>query len=645
MKIWGTIFAAVVTLVLSGASWAADIAHHIAKVHIDPAKAHLLVHDQISFDGGGETTLSLSSAFALDSVTLDGKSVKVQRSQGQLVIDLGADAPHTLGLTYQGGGAPFLAVEGGFLDSDWLAQPEGHLTTWSIEGQTPYDPKKGGQKFVMPGKLMFETTSDGHYRASFQNFTASAPPVLITGPFEVTEKMSNGVRIRTYFHKELVPLAETYLDDTARYIGYYTGKVGPYPYPGFSIISGPAPVGWGLPGMTYMGRRVLALPFIRFTSLPHEVLHNWWGNAVEVDYGNGNWAEGLTTYQADHAMAESAREGGGRDKRLEWLRNYAALPSDRDVALTAFRSKTHDASQVVGYGKTAFVFHMLKTQLGADVFDKALQRFNRDNHLAVAGWPEIQAAFEAESGEKLDGFFYAWVEHPGAPDLKIIETKAEDTRLKLTLEQNQTGAPYPLHLPVMIETETGVERHNADMRTKVQTFTFATKSKAKAVHIDPDADVFRRLGANEAPPILRDVTLDPDTKLVALGSMELRAHARELAGRLLQARLRMQDPADAAKTVILAGAQKTVRTYLAQSGLPAAPKDVADRGDARAWTVRTDEGQTLLVVEAEDAAGFAALTRVLPHYKRRSYVIMENGKTTGKGTWPPGHGPLTVRLD
>ncbi|MBL4613992.1 MAG: M1 family peptidase [Magnetovibrio sp.] len=642
MRIWGGLFTLVTVLMISGPVWATGTADHTAdhtaKVHIDPAKSTLTVHDVIAFDGGGEMQFSLSPDFTIDSAKLDGRAIDVQRDVETMTVKVGRQGRHQLELSYRSIGTSMLGLEGGFVGANWLAQPLDTLATWSIEGRIPM-----GQSFVMPGRLIDETPTDDHYVAHFENRTPSAPPVLITGPFEISEKMHGQVRIRTYFHKELAPLAQTYLEDTARYIGYYTGKVGPYPYPGFSIVSGPAPVGWGLPGMTYMGRKVLALPFIRYTSLPHEVLHNWWGNAVEVDYAGGNWAEGLTTYQADHAMAAAAKTGGGGEKRLEWLRNYAALPKERDLALTGFRSKTHDASQVVGYGKTAFVFHMLKTQLGAKVFDKALQRFNRDNTSKVAGWPKIQAAFEAESGQKLGSFFSAWIDRPGAPELNIIEAKTNDTRVTLVLEQKQTGAPYPLSLAIDIKTEPGTERHTAHMRTKWQSFTFTTKAKATALHVDPDTDVFRRLSSGEAPPILRDVSLDPKTHLQAFGSLAMRSQARELATSLLQARLRLL-ALDDAKTLIIAGPREMVRAHLARADLPPAPEKIAQRGDARAWTARTKAGQTILVVEAQSLAGMAGLTRVLPHYKRRSYVIMENGKTVDKGTWAPQSTALKIKF-
>ena len=54
---------------------------------------------------------------------------------------------------------------------------------------------------------------------------------------------------------------------------------------------------------------VIRLPFILHTSYPHEILHNWWGNGVYVDYETGNWSEGLTAYLADHLLKEQRGRG------------------------------------------------------------------------------------------------------------------------------------------------------------------------------------------------------------------------------------------------------------------------------------------------------------------------------------------------
>lgn len=71
-----------------------------------------------------------------------------------------------------------------------------------------------------------------------------------------------------------------------------------------AVVASPLPTGFGMPTLTYLGADVLRLPFIRKTSLGHEILHNWWGNGVYVDYTRGNWSEGLTTLMADYAYKE-----------------------------------------------------------------------------------------------------------------------------------------------------------------------------------------------------------------------------------------------------------------------------------------------------------------------------------------------------
>ncbi len=97
------------------------------------------------------------------------------------------------------------------------------------------------------------------------------------------------------------------------------------------MVSSPTPTGFGMPTLTYLGVEVLRLPFIRTTSLGHEVLHNWWGNGVYPDYAQGNWSEGLTTFMADYAYKERESDEAARDMRRGWLRDFAALAPGQDA--------------------------------------------------------------------------------------------------------------------------------------------------------------------------------------------------------------------------------------------------------------------------------------------------------------------------
>lgn len=621
-------------------------AHHDATIALDPVKGTVKLDNTVTLEAAGQVTLRLNAAFVIEALAVNGVHRSANRQMDMLTVDLGTPGQHTITLKARASLAaktaheqpPFLSAEGGFLALDWLGNPRGHPATYRVQVETPLP-----QVAVMPGRIEDERRTGGVYRATFTSTVPDDAPVLITGPFNVAEKLSGDVRIRTYFHDELVPLADGYLTDAARYIEHYARQIGAFPHAGFAIVSGPVPIGIGLPGMTYMGRRVLALPFIRSTSLPHEVLHNWWGNGVFVDYVHGNWAEGLTTYQADHAQAASQNQDGGASKRLEWLRNYAALPPERDHPLTAFTSKTHDASQVLGYGKVGYVFHMLNVQLGADVFKRAIQRFYADNRMLYAGWEQIRAAFEAESGEDLGAFFDAWLTRTGAPELKLDDVAAQDDTISFTVTQLQDGEAYPLVLPIDVETSQGHQRLHARMTAKQQHFNFEAPARPLSVSVDPDFDVFRRLTSGEAPPIFRDVTLDDSTALVTPGAAPaVQGAARALAETLMQG---SPDAPQGDGPLIVAGLEEDVLAYLAQNALPAPPPEVAAPAQAKAYVARTTEGRPVLAALARDASGMEALARVLGHYKRRSYVVMNEGAVTARGTWPAPPGPLTVRLD
>ena len=640
----------VALILLAGSAWATEPppAHHDARVVLDPVQGTVDVTNTVTLEGEGRLTLALDPAFSLESLSVDGEPRTPERKDEALFVDVGKAGSHTLTLHTRADLAtqapseypPFLGTEGGFLTWGWLAQPQDRSATYRVQVTAPLP-----HIAVLPGELSDETRSDGVYRATFSSTIADEPPVLISGPFDVAQKMLGEVTLRTYFHAELAPLAQGYLDDAARYIEAFAKQIGPYPYAGFAMVSGPLPIGIGLPGMTYMGREVLALPFIRTTSLPHEVLHNWWGNAVRIDYARGNWAEGLTTYQADHAQAAERNQDGGQSARLEWLRNYAALPLDRDAPVTAFQSKTHDASQVVGYGKVAFIFHMLKVRLGTDTFDRAIQRFYGENRFRTASWRDIQTAFEHVSGQDLSGFFDAWLNRSGAPQLALQEVAVEGPQLSFTVAQIQDGAAYPLSLDATVRSAAGERRVRLDMEQKSQTYRVTHDARPTELSIDANLDGFRRLSAEEIPPIFRDVTLNPDTRLIAPGDNPI---ARTLAEGL------MQGPTPTTQaiavpsfkgTLIVAGLKADVMPFLNESGLPQPPATLDASAPALAYVVREASGRTTLVAMAVDAENLAILARVLPHYKRQSFAIVRDGRVADKGAWPATAGPLSQRLD
>jgi hypothetical protein len=174
---------------------------------------------------------------------------------------------------------------------------------------------------------------------------------LVGGPLVVYREAAGAVEALVYLRQKDDALAAKYLQATAQYVEMYRGLIGPYPYGKFALVENFWETGYGMPSYTLLGPQVIRFPFILTSSYPHEILHNWWGNSVFVDYESGNWCEGLTAYMADHLIQE--QRGAGEDYRRDTLQKYRSYVREgRDFPLTEFRSRHSAATEAVGYGKT-----------------------------------------------------------------------------------------------------------------------------------------------------------------------------------------------------------------------------------------------------------------------------------------------------
>ena len=103
----------------------------------------------------------------------------------------------------------------------------------------------------------------------------------------------------------------------------YNELLGDYPFEKFAVVDNFFASGYGMPSYTLLGSQVLRLPFIIYTSLGHEVCHNYWGNSVYVDYGSGNWCEGLTTYCADYLYKDVTYNKSSKGKSCHKKKDYS----------------------------------------------------------------------------------------------------------------------------------------------------------------------------------------------------------------------------------------------------------------------------------------------------------------------------------
>jgi len=635
--------------------------HYDLAVRLEPTTRVLEATARISVKAAEATTISLARTLAADYILVDGEPLAargVERHErrtwpvparsGGHVIEIrwrGVLAPLDLSVDHRGTlRRPIAAIgpSGSFLPSGsyWYPVIGNFLGSYRVAIDLPE-----GQRGVVAGRLLDEEVAGGRSRAVFEFAHPAEGIDLMAGPYRVATRAvhtarGSDVALRTYFPPEIAELSNGYLDSVQGYLDLYEARIGPYPFTEFSIVSSPTPTGFGMPTLTYLGESVLRLPFIRATSLGHEVLHNWWGNGVYPDLAGGNWSEGLTTFMADYAYKEQAGEDAAREMRLGWLRDLAAVPPGQDRPLAAFTSRTHGTSQIVGYNKCAMVFLMLRDLLGTQAFDRALQRFWREQKFRIASWRDLQLAFEAESGRDLAPFFTQWLERAGMPTVRIaaasrvVSDRAHLVRVTLA----QDAPAYALRVPLRLRTEAGVETHTVQLVRGRQTFEVEARARPSEIALDPDFRVLRRLDEAELPPILRQAMVAP-AAVVALAVPDAgwTAQARRLAEGLIDATPVFAGadaglPSEAALLVI--GRRAEVDAFLGRHGLPSRPASLTGDGTAQVWAAARPNGAPLLVVSADEPDALAPVARLVPHYGRQSYLVFDGRRIVARGVWP-----------
>ncbi len=538
----------------------------------------------------------------------------------------------------------------------WYPRAPGSLATFRVRVDAPE-----GMQVITSGTLKEQKAEGDRVIFVWEVEQPVRGLSLSGGAYRVKTGRAGKIPSFFYHFAGSEPLVGPYLNAVARYLALYEELFGPYPFPKFAVVENFFPTGYGFPSYTLLGSQVIRLPFIVETSLGHEVAHSWWGNGVLVDYGKGNWAEGLTTYVADHLYQERVSLEEARAYRTRILRNYATLVSPHeDFPLAEFTGRDSPASRAVGYGKGAMLFHMARKLTGDDGFWQALQDVYRKRRFQEASWSDFAEAFAARSRFDFQAFFRQWVDRPGAPTLRLgrMETILEGGAWKIRSSLIQERPFYEMRVPLRLETETSEMAASVLIKDAETNFALEATSPPRRLVVDPEVDLFRRLHPEELPPDINAVKgSDALVAVMADGHRE----RLEGAARLLLAGLGRQglpilgenaiEPSQLlGKDLLLFGFPRSKPLL---DALPATVVVAGDRftldektyqapGDAAFFALKSgiDHSRSagLLVAFSPEAA--AALARKVPHYGSYSVLVLQDGTVTVKKVWPTVNSPL-----
>lgn len=520
--------------------------------------------------------------------------------------------------------------------SSWLAQTEDSVQTHDIAVTVP-----ATQHIAVTGEILQDTVTGDTRQVRFRFEGPSTSLGIFAGTYDVQTRAHGDLTLRTYFQTEQADLSDSFLAASGTYIDRFADQIGPYPYTDFSVVSAPIPVGLGFAGLTYVGQEILPHSYMTGRSLAHEILHSWWGNKVLVNYGAGNWAEGLTTFMADYGVAEEEGPQAAQQMRTDWIRALDHMDVGDMQPLTAFRSASHNGGQQgEGYGKAAMVFHMLRMELGADAFYDGVRRFYADNQNRRATWDDLQTAFESSAARDLNWFFDQWITRANLPEVFLDDARNNGANtVNLNLLQKQPV--YDLLLPVVIETATGPHTHMLRLNKAQQSVAITTDAPALSVQIDPAFDIARHSAPGELSPTLSAVFALSDFNAIAVGSDDAsRARAQTAVQDMLNWTLHWDADAGAHDADLVFGPTDAVAAHY--TGTTGQDFPYAKDGVARAWIEANEMGRMTVYLSADDLDQVATEMRFFGYYGSKSYVSFENGSGLRFGTLPAQGGALRM---
>lgn len=353
---------------------------------------------------------------------------------------------------------------------------------------------------VSQGNLKSEIYRDGKRISQIEHIHPTNQIYLTANQWYRTAMPVGKVNVEAYLINEDAAIARKYLGATTGFLKIYEERIGPYPYDKFALVENFWETGYGMPAFTLLGKRVIRMPWILYSSYPHELLHNYWGNGVYVDYSTGNWSEGITVYMADHYFKEL--KGEDVIYRRTALQNFANyVNAKNDFPLTDFKSRTTKASSAIGYDKSMMFNHMLCDKYGNELFNKSYAHFYENHKFTTASYDDIKYSFEVVTNDNLDTFFSQWVKRTGAPELEVneLQIKKSGKRLLFNIAQKQEGELFDILLPINLEYEDTLIETRISINSKNQSYALDIHKGLKKIIFDPYFDVMRILHTSETP--------------------------------------------------------------------------------------------------------------------------------------------------
>lgn len=359
---------------------------------------------------------------------------------------------------------------------------------------------------ISNGELI-NTVEDGKYKIYHWLQQQVHPTYLMTlavSDFAVIEDEWNGKPVTYYVEKGREADAKRSMGKTPRMIEFLSEKYGYlYPFPKYAQVCVDDFIFGGMENTstTLLTDRCLldqraSLDNRNTESLVvHELAHQWFGDLLVIKHWSHAWIkEGMASYSE---VMWTEHEYGAEDAayyRLLEARSYLSEDSSRyrrPMVTHVYREAIELYDRHI-YEKGSCVYHMIRTELGEELFWTAMQTFVQDHAHQTVETVDLLRSIEKATGRNLTFLFDQYVYRGGYPDFKVAYSWDEDGKLaKVTVTQTQASHDHQDLFDLKIPIGCGYHQDNSTLKTftvriheREQSFYFPLTDKPDFISFD-----------------------------------------------------------------------------------------------------------------------------------------------------------------
>ncbi len=340
------------------------------------------------------------------------------------------------------------------------------------------------------GVAAVKSVAGGKSEYTFNWAKAGFPGTIVAGKFLEPIAAPGVNNIRMWVTEKNKANAVAFAQDAAKQFEFMSTTFGQPESSRINIVELPddaVSAAWAPEMVAIAGNRI-ADPRNAQRLLANTLAHQWWGSEISPATLNDAWVtNGMSRYAELMYLEDSAGKTAFQSAVTDV--SAGALAYDTEPLSTVGRLDPFSPQfQSMTLEKGAMVFHMLRWEMGDEVFPKFLRGLLSQFTDKSVRSSDVTKVAEAQSQLQLTAFFAQWLDGTGAPtftDKFTVFRVGNNKGFRTVGSIDQDLDLFRMPVELRIETDGKTETRRVDVSGQESRYTVETFGRPRRITIDP----------------------------------------------------------------------------------------------------------------------------------------------------------------